>query len=465
MISDWILQLLKIIAEKNVAPTFTARYLFLFTTIVYDGHQYVTGNNRQIDLFPKDNDRYSVSDMQSWMNMVCDLTFTLITTTIGNVTTPKPLLSYQPIFVETEVWTKWSARAKKYYDNRNLDGWRQASTLVGTIPNQGTYIDTGASGLPAISDPDSWTALKVQGSDKNYLTPEWGSVRGVIEDSDFTRLLSVADRYFPTSDNWEQETKDVLDLTKNLTDRQKMVAEFWAGGPGSVTPPGFWFVFSYGICRSNNFTIQDEVKLYTLLGMGVFQASICAWKLKRQYLQARPIQRIRYLYDPDEKDWLPYQESNFVTPPFPDFVSGHSTFSATASRIIYQIIKKNSIDLRGVVLDSSLLKLLNPAIFTETDNTEINLCQINILPGSSAIDTKITTPRSGCALEWSGLDQMADEAGLSRLYGGIHYESSNQGGLSVGRELANVLCNKYRFIMDFEGFRETRGEAVKFYKK
>jgi hypothetical protein len=397
--------------------------------------------------------------------MVCDLAFTLITGTIGNVTTPKPVLSYKPIFVDTDTWIKWSARARKYYAERNLDGWLQASTLQSTIPNQGTYIDTSSSGLPVLADPDSWTALKVNGSNKNYLTPEWGSVRGVVGDEEFTQLLEIADRYFPTTENWDKETKDVLDLSKNLTDRQKMAAEFWAGGPGSVTPPGFWFVFSYGICLSNNFTVQDEIKLYTLLGMGVFQASICAWKLKRNHLQARPIQRIRYLYDPSEENWLPYQESNFVTPPFPDFVSGHSTFSATASRIIYQIIKKNSIDLRGVVLESSLLKLLNPILFAETDNTQFNMCQINILPGSSTIDTKTTTPRSGCALEWSNLDQMADEAGLSRIYGGIHYESSNQGGLSLGRELANMLCNNYRYILDFEGSREARNVGTKFYKR
>ena len=465
MISDFIIQLLKVVMEKKLSPTFTARWLFIFTQLVHDGFQYVTGGGRQMDLFPKTNDRYSVSDIQTWMNMVCDLAFTLITNYIGNVTTPKPSLSYSPIFIETETWIKWRARAVKYFDDRNLDGWKSASVLVGTTPNQGIYIDTDASGLPLLNDNDSWTALKVQGSNKAYLTPEWGSVKGVIEDNEFTRLIDLADRYYPTTENWEKESKDVLEMSKTLTDRQKMIAEFWAGGPGSVTPPGFWFVFSYGICKSNNLTMADEVKLYTMLGLGVFQSSICAWKLKRNHLQARPIQRIRYLYDPEQSDWLPYQESNFVTPPFPDFVSGHSTFSACSSRIIYQIVKKNAIDLKGVVLNSDLLKLLNPVIFVETDNVQINLCQINILPGSSGIDTKTTTPLSGCSLEWSSLDQMADEAGLSRLYGGIHYESSNQGGLSLGRELANVLCNKYRNILDFVGSREPIIGGTKFYKK
>ena len=464
MISDWILQLLKVVAEKSIAPTITARWLFIFSQLVYDGHQYVTGADRQLDLFPKTNDRYSVSDHQSWMNMVCNLSFTLITDYIGGVTTPKPSVSYTPIFLETEPWLKWSTRARKYFDDRNQDGWKTASTLSTTIPNQGIYIDTSVEGLPVLEDSDSWTALKVDGSNKNYLTPEWGDVKGVIENSDFTRVLTLADRYYPTAENWEKETEEVLDASKNLTPRQKMIAEFWAGGPGSVTPPGFWFIFAYAICKSNVFLVEEEVKLYTLLGLGVFQASICAWKLKRTHLQARPIQKIRELYGEEEKDWLPYQESNFVTPPFPDFVSGHSTFSSCASRIIYQIVKKNSIDLKGVVLNSDLLKLLNPVVFTETDNAEINICQINILPGSSGIDTKTTTPLSGISLGWSSLDEMADEAGVSRIYGGIHYNSSNQAGLSLGRELANVICNKYRSILDFVGFRQTSG-GTKFHKK
>lgn len=463
MISEWILQLLKVVAEKKLAPTITARWLFIFSQISYDGLQYVTGATRQLDLFPKTNDRYKVSDIQTWMNMVCNLSFTLIVDYIGGVTTPKPSISYTPIFIETETWLKWSDRARKYFNDRNQDGWGSASTLSGTIPNQDIYIDTSEAGLPDIADLDSWTALKVDGINKNYLTPEWGSVTGVLENSDFDRLLTLADRYYPSSENWEKEIKEVLDIYQNLTDRQKMLAEFWAGGSGSVTPPGFWFVFAYAICKSNLLPVEEEIKVYTLLGLGVFQASICAWKLKRSHLQARPIQKIRELYEA-EADWLPYQESNFVTPPFPDFVSGHSTFSACASRILYQIVKKNSIDLKGVVMNSNLLKLLNPVLFSETDNSEINMCQINILPGSSGIDTEETTPLSGISIGWNSLDEMAGEAGISRIYGGIHYNSSNQAGLSLGRELANVICNKYRSIIDFVGFRDS-GAGVKFHKK
>ena len=460
MISDWILQLLEVVVEKKLSPTVTSRWLFIFTQLIHDGFQYVTGGGRQLDLFPKSYDSYSVSDIQTWMNMVCNFSYSLVTTSIGGVQTPP---SYNNIFLDTEPWIKWCARATQYLKDRNLDGWKATSTLSGNIPNQDIYINTSSSGLPALNDNDSWTALNVGGSDRNYLTPEWGSVNGVIGDDEFKRLVDLTDRYYPTSSNWDIEVKEVLDISKNLTDTQKMVAEFWAGGPGSVTPPGFWYVFSYCICKSNNLILSDEVKLYTLLGLGLFQSSICAWKLKRLYLQARPIQKIRLLY-PEESDWLPYQESNFVTPPFPDFVSGHSTFSACASRIIYQMTKKNSIDLRGVLIQGDLLKLLNPILFANLDNSQFNLCRIGILPGSSAIDTKNTTPLSGCGLEWNGLDEMADEAGMSRLYGGIHYNSSNQAGLSLGREIASVICNKYKYILDFVGDRQPKTSGTKFYK-
>lgn len=457
MISDWILLLLRIVSSKKLPPTVTARWLFIFTSLIHDGYQYVTGNNRPLDLFPKTNDTYSVSDMQNWIDTVCNLSYTLVRDKIGSTQDP---INFTSIYLETELWDKWKSRAIKYVKDRDDDGWKISSTISGTIPNSGEYIVPTNTGLPSLEDATKWTALTVDGKNQSYLTPEWGSVKGVVGDDDFTSLLEMAQRYYPDSEIWDKEIKEVYDISTSLTDKQKTIAEFWAGGPSSVTPPGFWFVFSYAICKSNSLPISEEIKLYTLLGMAVFQGSICAWKLKRQNLQARPVQMIRQAGL--DESWVPYQESNFVTPPFPDFVSGHSVFSSVSSRIIYQILQKNQIDLKGTVLDSELLKLLNPELFANTDNTVFNLCEIAILPDSSNIENGV--PLSGVSLSWSGLDQMAEEAGLSRIYGGIHYQSSNRAGLSLGRQLSNILCEKYKFVLTFNAEREGRNPGTKFYK-
>jgi hypothetical protein len=456
MISDWTLALLKDIAKAKQPPTRTARWLFLFTQLVHDGFQYVTGNNRNLDMFPKSYDSYTVYDIDNWMNMVCELAYKLVDAKFG--ATPSTPVSYKPLFTNTKAWTSWSIRAQNYLTARDSDGSLQSSTISGTIPNQGIYIDTSSSGLPVLENANSWTALKVQEKNANYLTPEWGSVKGVIDQSEFDTLYNGALRYYPSPSSFNLEVEQVLDISKSLTDEQKMIAEFWAGIPGGLTPPGFWFIFAHCICKSNNMSTKNEVCMYTLLGLGVFQASILAWKLKRDKLQPRPIQSIRNLFPLTESNWLPYQESDVVTPPFPDFISGHSIFSATSSRILYQFMKKNSIDLQGVLINSELLKLLNPRIFANLDNKETNLCQINILPNSSNIVSVDPVPLSGCRINWSTLDDMAEQAGMSRIYGGIHIMSSNQAGLSTGRDLGALLYNKYSNIFNIvegpvSGFR------------
>ena len=444
MISDWILVLLRQVAAKKLGPTLTARWLFIFTQLIYDGYQVVLKKNNPYEGFPKTFvDEFSISDIPVWMDTVCDYSCQRVISLFGGSYTRPDNLK---LYLDHTQWSNWVKRAESFLAIRDSDGWRNSTTLDGTIPNQNIYIDVKENGLPTLNDYNSWTALKVDNKNMNYLTPEWGKVKGVVNDTDFQSLLDNAIRYYPSEDQLEKEIKEVLDISNTLTDKQKMSAEFWAGGPMSVTPPGFWFIISYCICKSYSVSRCKEVQLYTTLGMGVFQASICAWKLKRNYLQARPIQTIRHT-QVGEDDWLPYQESNFVTPPFPDFVSGHSTFSATCSSIIYQVLQNNLLSMKGVLIDSELLKLLNPDLFSEVSNEKFNLCQINILKSASNIDPD--TPLSGCSIGWNSLDEMAEDAGKSRIYGGIHYESSNQAGLSLGRELALLLCEKNKYLLEW----------------
>lgn len=444
MISDWVLLVLKSIASKKVGPTFASRWLFILTQIIYDGYQYGTGGGRNIDMFPLSyNDKY-VNNIETWMNMVCDLACELVINNIGDTYIP---LEYKKNKIDID-FSAWASRANTYINNRNTDGWIESKTISGTIPNQNQDIPVSTPGIPILENYDNWTSLFIDSKKQSYLTPEWGNVTGTVTNSELSTLLGYAYNYYPKSEiDWDIETGNVLDIYNNLNDKQRMSAEFWAGGPGSVTPPGFWFIFAYCMLKSKSMDLHFEVKTYTLLGMGVFQAGICAWKLKREKLQARPIQRIRYLNS--GSIWMPYQESSFVTPPFPDFVSGHSTFSSTCSRILYKVFKNQSIDLDTIIIESDNLKLLSPSLFSTTDNNIMNLSQINILPGKSTVILDKTTPLSGCKIGWASLDDMADDAGNSRIYGGIHVESSNQAGLSMGREIASLLCNKYKSVLDF----------------
>jgi hypothetical protein len=197
-----------------------------------------------------------------------------------------------------------------------------------------------------------------------------------------------------------------------------MMAEYWADGPNSEFPPGHMALFASAFSRMKGDTVDQDVKLFFALGNALLDASIFAWTTKFQYDSERPTTGIRERYKgqmitswlgpkkgygkvPGER-WLPYQALNVVTPGFPEYVSGHSTFSAAGRAVINQ--------------------------FFGTDNFN---AKVTLPAGSSKIEPGVT-PAKPVVLSWKTLDAMADQAGMSRRYGGIHFESGDQQGRALG---------------------------------
>jgi len=164
-------------------------------------------------------------------------------------------------------------------------------------------------------------------------------------------------------------------------------------------------------------TADQDVKLFFALGNALLDASIFAWTAKFQYDSERPTTGIRERYRgqmitswlgpnkgygkvPGER-WLPYQALNVVTPGFPEYVSGHSTFSAAGRAVINK--------------------------FFGTDNFN---AKVTLAAGSSKIEKGV--PAKPVVLTWKTLDAMADQAGMSRRYGGIHFQSGDQQGRALG---------------------------------
>jgi hypothetical protein len=158
----------------------------------------------------------------------------------------------------------------------------------------------------------------------------------------------------------------------------------------------------------------------------MMDASIAAWYQKYKYDFVRPITAIRN--HPDFKNrlvnswlgpnqgfgmvpgsqWLPYQQLNVVTPPFPEYVSGHSTFSGAGATML--------------------------AAFTGSDTFG---AYVVIPQGWSKFETN--TPSAPVTLSWSSFSAAADEAGWSRRYGGIHFLSGDQHGRGLGRQVAQFV--------------------------
>jgi len=250
----------------------------------------------------------------------------------------------------------------------------------------------------------------------------------------------------------------------------RVLAEFWADGPNSETPPGHWNVVANSVSDNPNFVkriggagpvlddLQWDVKLYFAVNAAVHDAACAAWSLKRYYDGWRPISAIRHMgmlgqssdplagsYHPNglplvtnlielvtvssvnsgrhaglipgriaiyawpgqpadpvnqfsgvhwihADSWLPYQKKTFVTPAFPGYVSGHSTFSRAAAEVLTAIT--GSPFFPGGL-----------GTYTAPSNTSL---------------TFEKGPSQTVQLQWATYYDAADQAGLSRIWGGIH---------------------------------------------
>lgn len=184
------------------------------------------------------------------------------------------------------------------------------------------------------------------------------------------------------------------------TAEQSQIALFWADNAGTATPPGHWILIAIDISEQQHLTLIENARLFALLGIGLADAGIVSWDMKYFYGNWRPITGIQNA-DQDgnpatvaDKGWTPFVS----TPPFPTYTSGHSTFSATAARIL--------------------------AHFFGTDN-------ITFTTGSEGLP--------GVERTFTSFSQAAEEAGQSRIYGGIHWQYDNTAGLRSGRQLANLV--------------------------
>jgi hypothetical protein len=256
-------------------------------------------------------------------------------------------------------------------------------------------------------------------------TPKWGNGIPFDDLDDTTHLpkkINPALFHPPyTADGNCCDPTDIdtaLRDTSSLTDAQKVRAEYWADGPKSEFPPGHMALFASALSRMHQNTLDQDVKLFFVLGNALMDASISAWAVKYKYDFWRPVTAIRYQYKDKQvnswlgpgkgygrvlgQNWQPYQLSTVVTPNFPEYVSGHSTFSAAG---------------RSVLIS-----------FFGTDNFN---AKVTIKAGSSKIEPQ--TPARDVVLSWNTLTASADEAGMSRRYGGIHFKTGDEHGRALGK--------------------------------
>lgn len=308
----------------------------------------------------------------------------------------------------------------------------------------GTRTDDDGNPIVVDDDPASYR-------DQRFLSPHWGAVRPFALSSGSQFLppappqLGSAEPYVDVLGNvstndqaFRDQSMEILETSAQLDDRQKVIAEFWADGPRTWTPPGHWNQLAQGLSMRDQHSLDDDVKMYFALNGALHDAAIAAWDAKRRYDFVRPISAIRDLFfgqqiaawgGPNQgtqmipgETWQPYQALDFVTPPFAEYVSGHSTFSRSS---------------REVLLAFTGSDLLYDGVTTigedyDGDGVEDLLGQHVVVPGNLMFENG---PAEAIVLQWPTMLEASDEAGFSRRYGGIHFQDGDLWGRDMGRQI------------------------------
>ena len=200
--------------------------------------------------------------------------------------------------------------------------------------------------------------------------------------------------------------------SRHRTREQSEIALFWADGPGTATPPGHWHVIAQGISRARGLSLIENARLFALLAVTSADAAIVSWDHKYYYSHWRPVTAIQ-MADTDgnpetaaDAGWTSF----ITTPPFPAYTSGHSTFSGSSARLL--------------------------ELFFGTDKISFTTSSDG-LPGVQRSFTRLSTA--------------SEEAGQSRIYGGIHWQYDNQLGLASGRALAEFIYFNLLTPMELDG--------------
>lgn len=237
---------------------------------------------------------------------------------------------------------------------------------------------------------------------------------------------------------YRRQVEEVLAYSANLTDRHKVIAEFWADGPRTESPPGHWNQIAHGVVERDALSLIATTQLFFALNGALLDAGIATWEAKRHYDYIRPASAIRWLYQdvqiqawggPNKntqhilgQSWSPYQTITFVTPPFPEYVSGHSTFSRAAAEVLTRFTGSPTF------YDGFTQTLQDVNEDGEPDMFGEHIARA----GSFFIEDG---PVSDVVLQWGSFLEAANEAGKSRLYGGIHIQDGDLRGRDLGRKI------------------------------
>lgn len=256
------------------------------------------------------------------------------------------------------------------------------------------YINT----VDKLNDINYWQPLRnPDGSAQVYVIPHWGDLVpfGFSSGSKFTPKEKPA-RTYKNYAAFVAQAKQIYDISNSLTPKQELIAFYWDGQVVPAASP--WHGIAAEIAIRDNYSLDDEVKLFFATSNVLHDAIIASWNTKRLYNAVRPITVIRKLFDPTWDSLIP-------TPPHPDFTSGHAVLASSAA-----------------------------VMFKE-------------FTGSDYYGGSYQDPDTGITLSWETFEDTVTEAGLARMYAGIHTEKAVLAGQEQGRNVGKAVWKKIKRLI------------------
>ncbi|MDN3658019.1 vanadium-dependent haloperoxidase [Ferruginibacter paludis] len=236
----------------------------------------------------------------------------------------------------------------------------------------------------------------------------WNTMKPMVLDS-ASQFMPPRPPAFSTDTNsvFYKNTREVYNIAINLTEEQKATARYWDDNPfviehsghmmfgnKKITPGGHWMGITAIACKQTHADPVKTAQAYALTAIAMYDAFISCWDEKYRSNVIRPVTVINESID---QGWTPYLQ----TPPFPEYTSGHSTITRSAAVVLTKLFGDN---------------------FAFQDTSDLRYI--------------------GMQRHFNSFVQAADEASISRVYGGIHYRNSVDEGANAGRKVGEYIVEK-----------------------
>ena len=244
----------------------------------------------------------------------------------------------------------------------------------------------------------------------NAIEPNWPLIRSLVFDSVSMVRGTAPARYQEEKPSpFYKSALQVYEQSRRLDTTKKMIALFWDCNPNitrsaghftyfihKISPGGHWIRITGQAIKNRQIGEMASARIYTLVSIGLFEGFLSCWTDKYAYNTIRPETYINKLISPK---WKPYIE----TPPFPEYPSGHSVISSTSATLLSTLITQ-------------------PYAFNDSSEMYINI-----------------PPR-----RFSSFREAANEAAISRFYGGIHFMEAIRYGMDQGKRIGEGILGKLK---------------------